>query len=568
MPIKVLAPQVVSKIAAGEVIERPSSVVKELIENCLDSGATQIILEIKGGGVGFIRVSDNGSGIADDEVETAFLRHATSKIDALNDLERLSTLGFRGEALPSIAAVADVEILSNTSESDSGSYLRLEGGDIKLRERRSRARGTTVTVHNLFRHLPARLKFLKAPSTEGGHIANLVAQYAMAYPEVRFSFTVDGRQNLATSGNGKLSDVIAEVYGLDTAEQMIEVNYAEPGCEVSGMVSIPSLSRSNRNYLSFFVNRRWIKSSLLIHSVEYAYQGSLMTGKHPVAVLNINLPPQDLDVNVHPSKTEVKFRNNNIVYSAVDKAIKKSLASSPVKESRSPLSFSAMPTTPGLWQERPITAPAETQNQVESFGAGSKNQTAATLPILRVIGQLASMYIIAEGQEGLYLVDQHAAHERILFERVLKQQGEKNNDMQGLLEPVQIELNPRQREVLSSQTGLLSQFGLALESFGGRSYLLRAVPAILAGSDIPEAVREILDSLAGEFAESRRLEKLAQSMACHGAIKAGQTLSFEEMKELLRQLEQCEKPRTCPHGRPTMIHLSSYQLEKEFGRVR
>jgi DNA mismatch repair protein MutL len=205
---------------------------------------------------------------------------------------------------------------------------------------------------------------------------------------------------------------------------------------------------------------------------------------------------------------------------------------------------------------------------VESSGAGSKNQTAATLPILRVIGQLASMYIIAEGQEGLYLVDQHAAHERILFERVLKQQGEKNNDMQGLLEPVQIELNPRQREVLSSQTGLLSQFGLTLESFGGRSYLLRAVPAILAGSDIPEAVREILDSLAGEFAESRRLEKLAQSMACHGAIKAGQTLSFEEMKELLRQLEQCEKPRTCPHGRPTMIHLSSYQLEKEFGRAR
>lgn len=246
MPIKVLAPQVVSKIAAGEVVERPSSVVKELIENCLDAGATQIIIEIRGGGVGFIKVADNGSGIIDSEVETAFLRHATSKIDALNDLERLSTLGFRGEALPSIAAVADVEIVTNTSGSESGSYLRLDDGDIKLREKRSRARGTTVTVHNLFRHLPARLKFLKSPSTEGGHIANLVAQYAMAYPEVRFNFVIEGRQNLGTAGNGKLNDVVAEVYGLDTAEQMVNVTYTEPGCEVSGMVSIPSLSRSRQ----------------------------------------------------------------------------------------------------------------------------------------------------------------------------------------------------------------------------------------------------------------------------------------------------------------------------------
>jgi len=565
MPIKVLSPQVASKIAAGEVVERPASVVKELIENSLDAGAASITVETRGGGVNFIKIIDNGCGIPSGEAEIAFSRHATSKIDRLEDLEKLSTLGFRGEALPSIAAVADVELLTQTSGENAGDYLRLSNGQVILREKQGRAPGTTVTVHNLFRHFPARLKFLKSAATENGHIANLVTQYALAFSEVKITYIVEGREVINTPGNGRLLDAVTEVYGAEVAGKMLQAEYSEGGCAVAGLVSPPDLSRANRNYLSFFVNRRWVHSAILNHASEDAYMGLLMTGKHPVIILNISAPPQDIDVNVHPSKIEVKFRNNQVIYAVVEKAVKKALEASPLPEVKNTLTFSPVPAPIGLW-EHPRVTPEESARALEIQQPARPNL--AALPVLRVLGQLAASYILAEGPDGLYLIAQHAAHERIQYEKVTAQKAENKPEIQGLLEPLQVELSPKQSEAVDSQQDLLGAYGITLEPFGGRSYLLRAVPVVMAGSNLPDAVKEMIDSMASEKDSGKQQEKLLQTIACHSAVRAGQQLSMEEMKELVRQLEGAENPRTCPHGRPTMIHLSSYQLAKEFGRVR
>ncbi|MBM3155082.1 MAG: DNA mismatch repair endonuclease MutL [Chloroflexi bacterium] len=540
MPIKVLDQLLVSKIAAGEVVERPASVVKELVENALDANATLISVEVQGGGTSLIRVADSGCGIPENEVELAFHRYATSKIDRLTDLERINTLGFRGEALPSIAAVADVEITTIAEGEAVGNHLKLQNGDIVSREKIGRPRGTTVTVRHLFRNVPARLKFLKSPTTENGHIANLVSQYALAYPEVGFTLSIDDRTTLQTTGNGILRDVAAEVYGMDIATGMLNIEQTDGLPLVTGLISPPSLSRSTRDYLSFFVNRRWVRSGLLAKAVTDAYRGQLMSGKYPFAILNIALPPEDLEVNVHPAKTEVRFRYSQSVYTAVIKAIERSLAQAPL---------------PQLKTEEPTPLLL-----AEGFDI-------ASLPILRVLGQLSSSYILAEGPFGLYLIDQHAAHERILFEKILEERSQQKLEIQGLLEPVTIELSPQQEQVLTEKGGLLVEFGFALEPFGGRSYLLRALPAVVKNGDPAEAVKNLLDSLANDEEPAKREEKIAESLACHSAIRAGESLTYEEMRELVRQLEQTQKPRTCPHGRPSMIHLSSRQLEREFRRT-
>jgi DNA mismatch repair protein MutL len=545
MPVKVLAREVISKIAAGEVVERPASAVKELVENALDAGASQITVEAQGGGISLIRVADNASGIPASDVELAFHRYATSKIDTLTDLERISTLGFRGEALPSIAAVAEMEILTQAVDDTTGTYLHLRNGTTVKRDKRSRPQGTTVTVHYLFRDFPARLKFLKSPTTENGHIANLLSQYALAFPEVKFNLLLDGRLTLRTPGNGNLRDVVAEVYGLEVAQQMLAIDGANQVPGVTGLASPSSLSRSSRGYLSFFVNHRWVRSSLLARAAEDAYQGLLMTGKHPIVILNVSLPPQEIDVNVHPTKTEVKFRNSQTVYVAVQKSIDRALIKAPLPKVKTGTTPSASP--PSLW--------------------AVKGKETTSLPILRVVGQLAGSYIMAEGPEGLYLIDQHAAHERILFEKILAQRSQQKIEIQGLLEPVNIELSPKQEEVLKTKGELLNQFGFNLEPFGARSYLLRAVPAIMQEGNLAEGVSTLLDSIATEEEASKRDEKIAQSLACHNAVKAGHSLTAEEMRELIKQLDQTTQPRTCPHGRPTMIHLSSRQLEREFGRT-
>lgn len=571
MAIKVLDPRVASRIAAGEVVERPASVVKELVENSLDAGSTRIDIETGGSGVSLIRVSDNGQGILAEELELAFERHATSKVNQIDDLNSITTLGFRGEALPSIAAVAEVEITSCASGQSNGSYLSINNGSVTGRGSRGRSPGTTFTVRNLLRSVPARLKFLKSPATENSHISNIVSQYALAYPEVKFSLSVDGRTTLRTAGSDRLLDCVSELYGDRTARAMLEINRGNsdwtggdtaPALEVSGLVGSPALSYSHRNYLSFFVNRRWINSRTLNWAVEEAYHGLLMTGKHPLAVINILLPPGAIDVNIHPTKTEVKFDNERHVFAAVQKAVRRTLLEqSPVPAINEAIVVYGAPSPPArnLWIS-PVAVPKPTAAAV----APARQIPSLALPALRLLGQMAASYIVAEGPDGLYLIDQHAAHELILFERISCQATLKDIDVQGLLEPVTFEVSPRQDSLFRDHYRELSRFGFTVEPFGERSYLVRSVPALLHGKDWAAVLRELLDSPAGTVADWT--EKMSISIACHSAIRAGQVLSDDEMRQLLRQLEQATLPNSCPHGRPTMIHLSSGQLEKQFGR--
>jgi len=564
MLIRVLDPKTVSRIAAGEVVERPASVVKELVENSLDAAATQISVEVRGGGLSQIRVIDDGVGIPAGEVVLAFSRYATSKINAFEDLSTVASLGFRGEALPSIAAVAQVDMVTAAGEA-LGSHISVRDGAVVKQESQGRSHGTTVTVRNLFRQVPARLKFLKSAATENGHIASILSQYALAFPEIRFSLSVDGRVALRTAGSCRLIDSIISVYGAEVARQMLEVVSGEAGwggdrqIQVLGMTSAPSVSRSSRGYLSFFVNRRWINSCLLNRALEDAYHGLLMVGRHPIAVINIVLPPEELDVNVHPTKTAVKFTKSDLVFSAVQRAVRRALIEqAPVPRMEEiAAGYGAAVSGPELW------AAPEIKDRAAAPAAGDYTPAAA-LPVLRVLGQLFNSYIIAEGPDGLYLIDQHAAHERILFERIKYQPSQ--IEVQGLLEPVTIEVSPAQNEVLKSHYAGLGEFGFTIEPFGERTFLVRAVPALLNDKDWAAVLRELMDSLGGEGRGDWQ-EGLAISMACHGAVRAGQTLTDDEMRELLRQLEQVTSPRACPHGRPTMIQLSSEQLKREFGRT-
>ena len=555
MSIRLLLPEVVSKIAAGEVVERPASVVKELVENSLDAGAGQVDVEIQGGGIELIRVADNGAGIPASEVELAFSRYATSKISSLEDLDGIPSLGFRGEALPSIAAVAEVELTTKAVSETVGRYLCLRKGAIVRRESRARPQGTTVSVRRLFHYFPARLKFLKSANTETAHTAYLITQYALAYPEVRFSLLIGRHTSLQTTGTGDLREVAGQTYGPELAQRMLELKGGDTIIKVRGLASPPSLTRADRRYLSFFVNRRWVRSPLLLRATEQAYHGLLMDGKHPIVIIDLSLPPSEVDVNVHPTKAELKFCRDQAVFASVEQAIRGALARTAV----------ATPMGTSL--------PAASEQQQSAFMIKEQQPGFAAplpapgLPALRVMGQLATTYIIAEGPEGLYLIDQHAAHERILYEKILSQWERQELEIQGLLQPATMELSPRQEQILQSNGETLARLGFTIEPFGNRSYLVRAVPAVVAGTDVVQGVTTLLDTLASLENAAPREEKMAESLACHSAIRAGQRLSNEEMAELIRQLEQARQPRSCPHGRPTMIHLSSRQLEKEFGRI-
>lgn len=569
MPIQILNPDLVSKIAAGEVIERPASVVKELIENSLDASASQITVEVRGGGISLLRVTDNGSGIPTAEVDLAFQRHATSKISSAEDLEKISSLGFRGEALASIAAVSLIELFTQTTEEAAGTFLGLKGGEVIEKLGRGRSPGTTVTVRNLFYNVPARRKFLKSWATENSHISLVVGQYGLAFPEVRFTLYNEGKVSLRTPGNGSLRDAAVDVYGLEIAQELLEVGgeKEEVRPQVTGLIGTPQQARSNRSYMSFFLNRRWIRSPMLAYAVEEAYHGLLMTGKHPVAILNIYLEPSDVDVNVHPTKAEVRFRNEHVVFASVQKAVRAALVQkTPVPMIEIPAS-SHLKLSPLPNQGRLMTPSTGEDHVPSSLG----QLLTSHLPILRVLGQVSNCYIIAEGPEGVYLIDQHAAHERVLFEKIRTQRAKQQVEVQGLLEPFLLEATPQQQVILKSEIDNLLGYGFAVEPFGENSFLVRSVPAVLADAvknssqGLGEALKEIVDALS-EGEKANWEERIEASLACHGAVKAGQVLSHEEMRELIRLLEKAAMPRTCPHGRPTMVHLSASQLEKEFGR--
>ncbi len=590
MPIRLLPAEVAGKIAAGEVVERPASVVKELIENSVDAGATEIRVEIREGGRRLMRVADNGCGIPAEEVSLAFARHATSKLSHVSDLDRITTLGFRGEALASIAAVSQVTLLTRPREQTVGQLLRVQGGELVRQEGQGSPAGTLITVENLFHNVPARLKFLRQPQTEAGHIHNIVTHYAMAYPDIRFSLTADGRQSFQSTGNDKLYDVLIAVYGLELAEKMLEVQ--DPGDvegdlagpSVSGYVGSPSLHRANRSYITLFVNRRWIQDRSLAHAVAQAYHTLLPVGRHPVTVILLELDPADVDVNVHPTKREVKFRDGRKVFNAVQRAVRRTL----VERAPVPTMAHTPRTWPAPeWERRHSLIAAgldeatasqlameiyRTGDGLPGLAAGSGEELQPVgpvrLPLLRVVGQVGQTYIVAEGPQGMYLIDQHAAHERVLYEQTMAGRDGQAVTSQTLLEPLPLDLDPLLAGVLAEQLELLNEVGFALEPFGGTSFLLRAVPSILRVPDVRAAVVDILEMLrqGDDPLAAQAEERLVAAVCKRAAIKAGQTLSLEEMQQLVRQLEQCESPRTCPHGRPTVLHFSVEQLEKEFGR--
>jgi len=589
MPIRLLPPDVASKIAAGEVVERPASVVKELLENAIDAGAADIRVELLEGGRRLIRVSDDGCGIPAAEVGLAFARHATSKLVTVDDLFRVRTLGFRGEALASIAAVSRLTLSTRAQGEEVGAAARLEGGEIIAQQAQGRPQGTMVQVENLFFNTPARLKFLRSDPTEAGHIARLISSYALAYPEKRFTLEHNGRLIARTLGTGKLFDALVALYGLDVAEQTLEIPRpeAEPegGVVVWGYIGAPALMRSDRRDILFFVNRRWIQDNSLTFAVSEAYRTLMPTGRYPLAVLNIAMPPEEVDVNIHPTKREVRFRREREVFSAVQKAVRTLLMA------QLPIPVAAPPFAEGTtWQQR--------QQELQSLHRSSAEQSrlalelyrpgglAATdqrtldgspfvvappapterLPMLRVLGQIAQTYIIAEGPGGMYLIDQHAAHERIRYEELTAQRAGMGVAAQDLLDPLPIELSPQQATLLEAHLEALTAYGFEIIPFGGATYLVKRAPASLTSGEVQAAVIELLDAALEGGAGFSWEEQALITLSCHTAVRAGQTLSLDEMRDLVRQLERAALPHTCPHGRPTMIHLTQAQLEKEFGR--
>ncbi len=585
MTIRVLPEEVASKIAAGEVVERPESVVKELIENSLDAEATGISVEVERGGRRRIRVADDGVGIPPDEIELAFARYATSKLTSAGDLDHITTLGFRGEALASIAAVSRVTLLSRTRDSEIGARIRLEGGRVIEKVPAGAPVGTTVTVEDLFFNTPARLKFLKSERTERRRIEGLVSRYAMAYPHVRFRLSLEGREVFRSTGSGDAADVMIEVFGLDRFRQMIELGPVEVETEGSGIIRVrgyigaPSLHHANRTHITLFVNGRHIRDAGLTYAVSQAYHTLLPHDRYPVAVVMIELPPEDVDVNVHPTKAEVRFRRPNEVFSALRRVIREALlAESPIASATPepsgwvPPGRTPVHTEPRPVQTRmPLPTPApgrRTYQATPHAPSGEPDERPRSLPILRVVGQVGAMYIVAEGPVGMYLIDQHAAHERVLFERFMAEYRAGGMVGQRVLDGVVVELSRERASILQENLDVLAAMGFGIEPFGRATFKITAIPAIFS-DEAPERILDaILDDLEGgdEPGELALEERIAARACKQAAIKAGQVLSFDEMQELVRQLEYCANPLTCPHGRPTLIHISSDQLAREFGR--
>ncbi len=691
MPIRQLEPDVAAKIAAGEVVERPASVVKELIENSIDAGATQIRVDLMNGGLQLIRVTDNGSGMPAGELSLALARHATSKVARIDDLEHIRSLGFRGEALASIAAVAEVVLLSHQRGASQGAQISSVNGQVSEVSAAACPEGTIVTVRNLFSTVPARLKFLKSRNTEISHCHHLLEQYALAYPEIRFSVFSEGRQIFATQRDGQLPSVLLEVYGLQVAGQMVPISSLDGRDDdperpvVSGYVSRPTCYKSTRQHLSFFVNRRWVLSRMLTYAVEEAYHSLLLSGRHPIAVVNIQLDPALLDVNVHPAKTEIRFLKERRVYAAVQRAVRSALLQEtaipewggkqdsgaqagrtapvdhalPAKDEygreevlkdegdedaelaqllqsfgitagekedqrgeipqdspwltvteeetgtrppilsrlwqshvrghepgeaatargEEPSHFPGsqagfpqeMPLQSAVQQEQLIassTAPVESPAGETTFAA-ARPGTMSKLPPLRVLGQLSQSYIVTEGPDGMYLIDQHAAHERILLERMVAALQARASLSQLLLTPVRLELAPAELGAIEDHMQQLQRIGFDLAVQDDNALLAKAVPNVLVKQINARSLHDLLAELTAPehpgHAETWEEHALA-NVACKAAIKANYFLTVNEMREMIEQLERTSAPYSCCHGRPTMVHFSLPALEREFGR--
>ena len=556
VPINILPPEVVEKIAAGEVIERPASVVKELIENALDAGARRIEVRVRAAGLAEITVSDDGTGISAGEVPLALKRHATSKIHGLEDLQSLSTLGFRGEALAAIAAVATISLVTRARGEDVATSITAENGNIGIPEPASRDYGTTVRVMGLFSAIPARRKFLRHPATENKHIVATVAAYALAHHNVGFSLWIDDRLILQTYGAG-LQDAARRILGPEVADELLPLSAAGEGMELSGFLSPPHLHRASGREIEFLVNGRRVEDRVLLRAVMDAYRAILPAGRYPIVVLLLRLRADLLDVNVHPAKAQVRYSCPDAVYGLVYNAARQALsrASPPKAEFR--------PQPRLEFQSLGAGAPVQAGMPLLPRADGSLH----SLPPLRTVGQIHSTYIVAEGPDGLYLVDQHAAHERILYERFLREREAGSPARQALLAPIPIRVGAQRALALPELAPKLAELGFALEPFGPETVLLREVPALLAErpAAIEEAFLDALDALSGPQQE-HWLERTLVRLVCHAAIRAGDVLDLPRMRQLLEELERTEKPRTCPHGRPTMLYWSADQVQLQFRR--
>lgn len=659
--IAVLDQQTIDKIAAGEVVERPASVVKELVENAIDAGATQVTVEIKEGGIGYIRITDNGSGMEKDDIPVAFLRHSTSKIRSADDLLGVSSLGFRGEALSSISAVAMVELITKTKENDLGSRCCIEGGVQKSLEEIGAPDGTTFIIRNLFYNTPARKKFLKSEMSEASAIHELMTHLAMSHPEVGFKVLIGGQMRIQTSGNGNLKDVIYHLYGRDVAMRLIEVDREEGPLHVRGFLGKPEISRGNRNYENYFVNGRYVKSKIIAKGIEDGYKTFMMQHRYPFVCLDIRMDGKMLDVNVHPTKMELRFSNQNLVYDLLERMTKDALSGrelipevtldEPKKQVVTPekapqqvplvqtlrepestyqvqkperkVPLEKMWTTPEP-QKQPVKpqnknleyfmeqmrkrveerykapeapAPTEQRETTETVQSTVPEQS-ATVPETPVeekppqkpeqldlfdgkllskeaavhhviIGQLFDTYWLVQFGEKLYIIDQHAAHEKVLYERLMKDLRNRTFQSQMLSPPIILNLSMQEEELFLKYRSCFTEMGFEIEEFGEKAYAVRAVPANLPGVARREILMELLDSLSditGSGNSESLMDKVA-SMSCKAAVKGNHQMSAMEAKALIDELLSLENPYNCPHGRPTIISMSKYELEKKFKRI-
>ncbi len=577
MPIQLLTSETIGKIAAGEVVERPSSVVKELIENAIDAGASRIAIQIADGGGSLIRVSDDGVGMSIEDLPVAIQRHATSKLTGFDDLERLATLGFRGEAIPSIGAVSNLTIRSTARGASAGARIGLEYGVTVPPRVDAAPAGTTVTVGDLFGNVPARRKFLRQPSTEASYISRLIGAYACNRSDIRWSLVNEGRKVISTPGTGDDVHAAIGVFGPELAEDVLTLRsdgseMAVPGVTVSGWVSSPRVTRSHRQNLFFFVNGRMVQHRALTYALEDAFHSLLMVGRHPIGMVRIELDPAQVDVNVHPTKAEVKFVDERAVCRAVQRATHEALtgqqqdvlpqmgftAPEPRGASIEQGSFGSWVARQGFGSRAAQPDDDAPPTQIRPHPSG--------VPVMRVLGQVGGTYIVAEGPEGMFMIDQHAAHERVMYEKILGQMQAQAIERQALLDPLVVELSPEELTAFDRSADELNEIGFAIDRFGEQSIAIREVPAMVRGVDLAERIHLILRELAEGGAGDSWLDSVAISAACHTSIRAGQLLSLQEMRELVAQLERTAQPRACGHGRPTMLHMSQMELERQFSR--
>ena len=629
--IQVLSKNVSDKIAAGEVVERPASVIKELLENSVDAGATSITVEIKSGGIKYMRVTDNGIGMTQEDARLSILRHATSKISTEEDLTKISTLGFRGEALSSIAAVSKLEIYTKSKTSDTGTYMIAENGEILDIYDAGCPDGTTILVRELFCTVPARMKFLKKDYTEAGYIEDIVARLALSHPEISVKFINNGKEIIFTPGDNQLTSAVYAVYGKDVKDAMIEASYEENGVKVTGLCAKASAARANRNMENFFINGRYIKSALLAHAVEEAYKNELMVKKFPACVLNINISPEMVDINIHPTKLEAKFADEKAVYHAVYWAVKNALYKKAyvpkvtdekpvVKEFVRPapqVVKEVFKSTPEVKRELPkidfskVTPivhkePVKTEQEKIHFGENTYKipetkpqikieipevkpeikeipkvevkeeikvekvpEPVKEIPVFKVCGQVLSTYIIVEKDEKMLMVDQHAAHERLRYEKLLKQYKERNIVTQVLLMPEIINLTANEFSVFTENEKAINELGYTVEPYGEREIIVREIPMEASDADIEETMFEILEMFSQNHknVDEDLASKMLYRIACRGAIKANATLNHAEMERLVTDVLSLDNINTCPHGRPITIELTKDFIEKQFKRI-